>query len=111
VPLDDRDEAALFFKILNVDPPPVSTHAPDLPPGVDAVAARALAKDPARRYQTVGELMGALERLREEIMTGERRTVEVRSRFAKKRWVLGAAGAAVLLLALAVILLRVLGWL
>lgn len=109
VPLDDSDEAALFFKILNVDPSPVSTHARHLPSGVDAIVARALAKDPDRRYQTAGEMRDALEALREKIVTGERRPVDGKSRFTGRGWILGAAGAAVLLLVLAIILRWILG--
>ncbi len=39
---------------------PPSTHRPDLPPGYDAIIMKALAKDPLKRYATVGALRKAL---------------------------------------------------
>lgn len=42
------------------DPKPPSTHRPDLPPGYDEILLRALAKDPHRRYPTVGAFRRAL---------------------------------------------------
>lgn len=42
------------------DPAPPSTHRPDLPPGYDEIILRALAKDPHRRYASVGAFRRAL---------------------------------------------------
>lgn len=42
------------------DPTPPSAHRPDLPAGYDEIILRALAKDPRRRYGTVGALRRAL---------------------------------------------------
>lgn len=61
VPLNDRDEAALFFKIINVAPDPVSARVRGLPSGVDRVLQTALAKDPGDRYQTAAEMLRELE--------------------------------------------------
>ena len=41
---------AILARVTRHDPPPPTTVALGLPPGVDAVVARALAKEPARRY-------------------------------------------------------------
>ena len=41
-------------------PRPLRTVRPDVPAGIEAVLARALAKDPAHRYATVAELSAAL---------------------------------------------------
>jgi hypothetical protein len=43
-------------------PPRASQVAPDLPPALDAVFARGLAKDPSRRPHTATELVAAIER-------------------------------------------------
>jgi serine/threonine-protein kinase len=42
------------------EPPPPSTHRPDLAPGYDDIVLRALAKDPKRRYASVGAFRQAL---------------------------------------------------
>jgi serine/threonine-protein kinase len=41
---------AILTRVMHDDPPPPSRLVRDLPAGVDAVVARALAKDPAQRY-------------------------------------------------------------
>lgn len=47
---------------LTVRPTPPRIHNPDLPPAVDAILLKALAKQPQGRYQTAGELATALHK-------------------------------------------------
>ena len=47
---------------LKESPPRVSSLRPDIPPAVDAVIARGMAKDPSERFATCRALIGALER-------------------------------------------------
>ena len=51
----DSDEATLWAH-LNDDPPSIAAHAPGVPEGFDQVLSRAMAKDPAERYQSAGDL-------------------------------------------------------
>jgi YVTN family beta-propeller protein len=51
----DTDEATLWAH-LNDDPPSIAAHAPGVPEGFDHVLSRAMAKDPAERYQSAGDL-------------------------------------------------------
>src|SRR5207249_456005 len=44
-------------------PPKASSFAPELPPALDALVAKALEKDPAHRYQTAAEMAAALRSL------------------------------------------------
>jgi WD40 repeat protein/serine/threonine protein kinase len=54
----DMPEAMIAAHLFT--PPPAATSSrPDLPPGIDAVLARGLAKDRKDRYPTCGELMAA----------------------------------------------------
>ena len=47
--------------IIHNDPEPISARRPEIPPGLDAVVARCLAKKPDARYPSVAALAGALE--------------------------------------------------
>ncbi|MGE3285262.1 MAG: DUF6777 domain-containing protein [Pseudonocardia sp.] len=58
-PFDVAGLPAIINAHLNVPPPRPTELAADLPAGFDAVVARALAKDPADRYATAGELAAA----------------------------------------------------
>jgi serine/threonine-protein kinase len=53
----------VILKVVNQQPEPVRHRNPNLPPGIEAVIDRALQKDPALRYQTMGEMASDLERL------------------------------------------------
>ena len=50
----------LVFKIVDGAPVPLLQLRPDVPSGLEAVIFRCLEKDRARRFQTVGDLAGAL---------------------------------------------------
>src|SRR3954467_12885864 len=56
---------AIAYKQVNETPPPPSASNPDVPPRLDAVVMKCLAKNPANRYQTAGELIADLERVRQ----------------------------------------------
>ena len=70
--------------LLERDPPPLSEHLPDAPPGLQQVVERALAKDLRARYQTVGEMLEDLRALRPalEPAAGTRPTGGLRMRAA-----------------------------
>jgi serine/threonine-protein kinase len=53
-------EVAVMWAHLQDEPPALSSVRPDLPSGLDAVVAQALAKDPAERYRTCPELASAV---------------------------------------------------
>ena len=78
----DSDLAAVFAH-LETEPPIASAGQPELPPALDAVIARALAKEPDERYASCGELArGALAVAVDE---ASRRLVDVASRAAAGR--------------------------
>ncbi|ONM47018.1 serine/threonine-protein kinase [Nocardia donostiensis] len=58
-PFGDTDPAQQMHAHLTTDPPSVHRAAPEVAPALDAVIARALAKDPDERYATAGEFAHA----------------------------------------------------
>jgi serine/threonine protein kinase len=57
VPFAGASPMALMRQHLTEAPPPLRAVRPDLPPALDAVLDKALAKQPTQRYQTAGELL------------------------------------------------------
>ena len=51
----------LLFKIVLEQPPPLAELAPDLDPGFAQIVAKAMAREPAERFQTAHELQQALD--------------------------------------------------
>ena len=64
VPFEGETAVAIAFKQVSAEPLPPSALRPGLPPSLDAVVLRALAKDPAQRYADADELIAALEAVR-----------------------------------------------
>jgi hypothetical protein len=59
-PFTADSNQALILAHLQAPPPSMRSARPDLPPAMDAVLARALAKEPARRFRSCGELAAAV---------------------------------------------------
>jgi eukaryotic-like serine/threonine-protein kinase len=67
VPFEGESAVAIAYKQVSAEPRPPSELNPSLPPSLDAVVLRALAKDPAQRYADADELIAALQREREAL--------------------------------------------
>jgi serine/threonine protein kinase len=52
LPYEAGSHVALTYAILNTPPPRPSTYRPDLPPLLDDIVMKAIAKDPAERYSS-----------------------------------------------------------
>jgi len=61
VPFSGTTPHAVLYKQIHEPPPPIRDARPDLPPGVETVLARALDKEPGKRYATAKEFVGELE--------------------------------------------------
>jgi len=66
LPFSGATSAMVFQALLNQPPQPPSMLQPGLPPALDAIVMRALAKPAAERYQRAGELLGDLRGLKRE---------------------------------------------
>jgi Tol biopolymer transport system component len=78
--------------ILKEDPPAVSQIAPSVPPGLQRVVNRCLAKNPAQRIQHASDLEFALESLSDSSGSG---VTGVHEATSGKTWIWLAAGAAI----------------
>jgi serine/threonine-protein kinase len=61
LPFDDESPLSVALKHVSDAPPPPLSFNPNLPPPVEAVILRALAKEPTDRFATAGDLATALE--------------------------------------------------
>lgn len=60
-PFEGDNAAAVAYKQVYEPPPPLRDCAPDVPPPLEAIVARAMAKDPAARYATAADMAGDLQ--------------------------------------------------
>jgi len=58
---EGKSTASLFAKILEQDPPPISSLQPMTPPALDRIVKRCLAKEPDERWQSAGDLTHELK--------------------------------------------------
>jgi adenylate cyclase len=107
LPFRGEVEPAMLYSIMNEDPEPVTTIRGDVPIGVEDIIEKALAKERAKRYETMRELLSDLETQRDQIALGikERRFRTLRRLKRRKR--LAAGTAAVVVLVAAVVLVQV----
>ncbi|MDA0171019.1 serine/threonine protein kinase, partial [Solirubrobacter taibaiensis] len=61
VPFPRRTDAAILFAHVDAPVPPASERRPELPPAVDAVLERGLAKEPSERYADATSFVAALD--------------------------------------------------
>lgn len=67
VPFEGENAVAIALKHLSDEPVPPQALVPDISDNLNAVVMRALAKDPADRYQSAEELLADLERCRHNL--------------------------------------------
>ena len=61
VPFDGENAVAIAMKQVGEEPPVPSSINPSVSPALDAIVLKALAKDPAQRFQSAAEMAAALE--------------------------------------------------
>jgi serine/threonine-protein kinase len=64
-PFQGNSAVTVSFKVVNRDPVPATLLDTELPPGLDYIIARAMAKDPAERYQRGMEMVLDIQHLQE----------------------------------------------
>jgi len=61
-PFEAESSASIVHAVLHVDPPAPRALRPDLPPDLETICLKAMAKEPARRYETAAALAADLRR-------------------------------------------------
>ena len=61
LPFDDESPLSVALKQISDLPPPPSSLNPEVPPAVEAVVLKALAKEPGDRFASAGQLAAALD--------------------------------------------------
>ncbi len=64
-PFQGNSALTVCFKVVHREPIPATVLDTDLPPGLDCIIKRAMAKDPAERYQRGMEMAADIQALRE----------------------------------------------
>ncbi len=93
-PFQGNSATTVCFKVANRDPLAVTALAPELPHELDALIARALAKNPAERFQRGKEFAEELRKLRERT-PARKNTIwfsPARARTHLARWKVDARG-------------------
>jgi len=67
VPFDGERPVVVAMKQINEPPVPPRTYEPDIPPALEAVVLKALAKRPSERYRSAEEFSAALADVRRQI--------------------------------------------
>lgn len=63
---------AILFQVLNNAPPLPSSFNPAIPHGIDRIVARALAKDPEKRYQNASQMAAELRKWRHIVKSAQK---------------------------------------
>lgn len=63
VPFAGREEVAVLFSHVNDPAPSAVAEVPTLPDAIDAVVAKAMAKEPSDRYLTAGDMAAELDQI------------------------------------------------
>jgi eukaryotic-like serine/threonine-protein kinase len=71
VPFPGESFVAVAMRHINEPPPPVRDKRPDVPPRVEAAVQRAMAKDPADRFASMGEFSAELDACLAELRGSE----------------------------------------
>jgi hypothetical protein len=64
-PFQGNSAETVCFKVMNIEPVPVTSFQHDVPPGLDAIITRAIAKHPADRFQSGAEMTQHIQSFRE----------------------------------------------
>jgi len=89
-PFQGNSATTVCFKVVNREPLQATALAPELPPELDAIVARALAKAPAERYQRGREFARDLRELRKRTAAPLKGTIWFSPPEGRRTWLDGS---------------------
>ena len=104
---EGKSQASLIAKILETDPPPMSSLQPMTPTALDRVVKKCLAKEPEKRWQAASDVCDEVKWISESAFQAGTAVPSLAARRLKRRVVWAAAAVA---LAIAVIAATALYW-
>jgi Tol biopolymer transport system component len=108
---EGKTRLSVISAVMSHDPPPVSTLQPMVPPALDRVVQRCLAKDPDQRWQTARDLMLELQWIAAAgSQVGVPAPVAARRKSRELRWKVAAAALALISVAALAMLAAAGGW-
>ncbi len=76
-PFVDKEEAVILYDVVNTPHPPLAGLREDVPAGFEKVLDTLLAKEPEQRYQSMDEVVAALEALSDVARTKRHRAAQI----------------------------------
>lgn len=105
LPFKGDYDHAVMYSILNADPTPASDVTNSIPPELEEIINRCIAKDPTDRYQSAADLSKDLQIVREIVSSDEKKSAVqhdgnlIQRQMYKRRYILaGSTAVAVILL-------------
>jgi len=106
-PFEAEYENALLYSILNAEPEPITGLRTEIPPGLERIVRKALAKKASERYQHADDMLVDLRSLRSESQTS-RSSQKPRKRWTRSRTMIAGAAVIVIIVLTFLLLHRVL---
>jgi len=103
LPFKGEHEQAIVYSILKEKPEPITEIKADIPVSIEQVVSKALEKDPDKRYQQAEELLDDLKSISAGIVPEEIKTRLRKEKLRKRKRAIFYAGAAGLIIILAVL--------
>ncbi|MGB7063275.1 MAG: tetratricopeptide repeat protein [Candidatus Zixiibacteriota bacterium] len=104
IPFQGEHEQAVIYSILNREPTPITSLRKKIPGSLKKTITKSLNKDPARRYQSVDEMLIDLLEAKKDLATGRGPFPESKRTRKKRRVVVVSALVVAALLAIALLL-------
>jgi eukaryotic-like serine/threonine-protein kinase len=96
---EGKSQASLIAKILETDPPPISSLQPMTPPALDRVAKKCLAKEPEKRWQAASDVCDEVKWISDSAFQAGMAVPSLAARKKRVAWAAAAVAVAIAVIA------------